>query len=211
MIDFIRGIVVYHETEYVAVDVAGIGYQIMVTHPITYEEQEEVFLYTHYVVREDAHLLYGFRTKDERDLFRLLLEVSGIGPKAGLAILAGGTPQQIVSAIQLENLKFLTALPGIGKKTAQRIVLDLKDKLQKLGWDRRFKITLQSADIVQEAPKSQSNDDPAMLEVIDALIGLGYHDEEARSAVTKAKESVEGRTLSTEEWIRIALQASIKG
>lgn len=209
MIDFLKGFVAYQGADYVAIEVGGVGYQVTVTNPFTYEEQEQVFLYTHQVVREDAHLLFGFKTTDERDLFRLLLEVSGIGPKAGIAILAGGTPRQIVSAIQLEDLKFLTALPGIGKKTAQRIVLDLKDKLQKLGWDRRFQLTLSLPDQVVETPVRRTTEDPAMRDVIDALVGLGYHEEEARVAVTEAKEFA-GKEISTEEWIRLALQASMR-
>ncbi|SDY03612.1 Holliday junction branch migration protein RuvA [Thermoactinomyces sp. DSM 45892] len=210
MIDFLRGSMVYRGTDYIAIEVGGVGYQVTVTNPFSYEEQESIFLYTHQVVREDAHLLYGFQTTDERDLFRLLLEVSGIGPKAGIAILAGGTPRQIVSAIQLEDLKFLTALPGIGKKTAQRIVLDLKDKLQKLGWDRRFQLTLSLPDQMVEPPiRSATDDDHHMRDVVEALTGLGYHEEEARLSVRKARESTE-KELSTGEWIRLALQMSVK-
>ncbi|SFX08681.1 Holliday junction DNA helicase subunit RuvA [Thermoactinomyces sp. DSM 45891] len=210
MIDFLRGSMAYRGTDYIAIEVGGVGYQVTVTNPFSYEEQESVFLYTHQVVREDAQLLYGFQTTDERDLFRLLLEVSGIGPKAGIAILAGGNPQQIVSAIQLEDLKFLTALPGIGKKTAQRIVLDLKDKLQKLGWDRRFQLTLSLPDqIMEKSVHRTMDDDSNMRDVVEALTGLGYHEEEARSSVIKARESTE-KELSTGEWVRLALQVSVK-
>ncbi|TCP65658.1 Holliday junction branch migration protein RuvA [Baia soyae] len=210
MIDFLRGSMAYRGADYIAVEVSGVGYRVTVTNPFSYEEHESLFLYTHQVVREDAQLLYGFQTTDERDLFRLLLEVSGIGPKAGIGILAGGTPGQIVSAIQLEDLKFLTALPGIGKKTAQRIVLDLKDKLQKLGWDRRFQLTLSLPDQMVEQPlRRATDDDPTMRDVVDALMGLGYHEEEARSSVMKARESSE-KELSTGEWIRLALQVSGK-
>ncbi|MBA4495756.1 Holliday junction branch migration protein RuvA [Paenactinomyces guangxiensis] len=206
MIDFIRGQMVYADSDYVAVDVNGVGYQVFVTNPYRWEEGENVCLYTHYIVREDAHLLYGFPTKEERDLFRLLLEVSGIGPKAGVAMLAGGEPQQLVTAIQMEDLKFLTRLPGIGKKTAQRIVLDLKDKLKKLGWESRLQSSVNQADAEVSVHKSDSDG----RDVIDALLSLGYNEEEAEWAVREALASSGAETLSTEDWIKRALQISMK-
>lgn len=130
MIDYLRGRIVHLETEYVVLDVRDVGYRIFTPNPYAFPKTEEtVTVYIHHHVREDAILLYGFQTRDEQTLFRKLIEVSGIGPRVALGVLAGGKPEGIIAAVQQENLAFLTKLPGIGKKTAQRMVLDLKDKL----------------------------------------------------------------------------------
>lgn len=198
MIDFVRGPLVYKQAHAVIVEVQGIGYQIFVPAKYSFVEGEEILLYTHFVVREDAHALYGFLTMEERDLFRLLLDVSGIGPKAGMAMLSNGDPQQLITAVKLENIKYLTKMPGIGKKTAQRLILDLKDKLKKFD-------LAPSTQGQAEAQPSTSDEQ----EVIEALIGLGYAEEEARRAVSIAMQTQE-ETLSTEELIRLSLQASMK-
>ncbi|WP_286883942.1 Holliday junction branch migration protein RuvA, partial [Aneurinibacillus sp. UBA3580] len=134
MIDFIEGQVAYVETDCVVVMSHGVGYRIFSGNPFQYREgeHETVRIYTHHYVREDAVHLYGFSTRNERDLFRKLLDVSGIGPKGALAMISAGTPEQIIAAVTQENIEFLTRFPGVGKKTAQRIILDLKDKLKAL-------------------------------------------------------------------------------
>jgi Holliday junction DNA helicase RuvA len=134
MIDFLRGPVVHLESEYVVLDVQGVGYRVFCPNPYAFAKTEgPVMVFIHYVTREDATLLFGFSTREEQRLFRKLIEVSGIGPRVALGILTGGTPDQLISAIYQENITFLTKLPGIGKKTAQRMILDLKDKLDGLG------------------------------------------------------------------------------
>ncbi|MCL6602558.1 MAG: Holliday junction branch migration protein RuvA [Paenibacillus sp.] len=134
MIDFLRGPVVHLETEYVVLDVQGVGYRVFCPNPYAFAKVNgPVTIYIHYQTREDATLLFGFPTREEQRLFRKLIEVSGIGPKVALGILTGGTPDQLISAIYQENITFLIKLPGIGKKTAQRMILDLKDKLEGLG------------------------------------------------------------------------------
>jgi Holliday junction DNA helicase RuvA len=203
MIEFVKGTVEYRESDYVAINVNGLGYQVFVPNPFRFEEGEEVYLSTHFVVREDAQLLYGFPTRSERDLFRLLLEVSGVGPKAALAMLSGMTPKQLISAIQLEDLKTLTKLPGVGKKTAQRLILDLKDKLKKLAWGYS-----ESALPLQENSEPPS-DFSARRDVIAALLALGYNEEEADWAAQEAEKLAES-SLSTEEWIKKALQLMMK-
>src|SRR5690606_7363492 len=115
MIDFLKGKVCHYEANYVVLDVQGIGYRVFNPQPYTITKDDEVTLYTHYHVREDAVLLFGFLTRDEQSLFRRLIEVSGIGPRVALGILSGGTPQAVVAAIQSEDISFLTKLPGIGK------------------------------------------------------------------------------------------------
>ncbi|MGP0586823.1 Holliday junction branch migration protein RuvA [Paenibacillus timonensis] len=135
MIDFLRGQIAHLETEYVVLDVQGVGYRVFCPNPyaLAAKGQETVTVYTHHHVREDAILLFGFPTREEQKLFRKLIEVSGIGPRVALGILSGGSPDHVVAAIHQENIAFLTKLPGIGKKTAQRMILDLKDKLEGVG------------------------------------------------------------------------------
>ncbi len=131
MIDFLRGSIVLIESDYIVMDVNGVGYRVFCANPQNFashnEAQIKVFIYHN--VREDAILLFGFQTREEQALFRRLLDVSGIGPRVALGILSGGHPEAVIAAIQQENLAYLTKLPGIGMKTAQRMILDLKDKL----------------------------------------------------------------------------------
>jgi Holliday junction DNA helicase RuvA len=130
MIDYIRGSVAHIEEEWIVVDVGGVGYRVFTPNPYAFAASAEpVTVYTHHHVREDAMLLFGFATREEQRLFRALLEVSGIGPKVALGAMAGARPEAIAAAIRQENVAFLTKLPGIGRKTAQRMILDLKDKL----------------------------------------------------------------------------------
>ncbi|SHE47092.1 Holliday junction DNA helicase subunit RuvA [Seinonella peptonophila] len=204
MIEFINGHVQYIEDQYIAVGTYGVGYQVYVPNPYRHQEEEEIFLYTHQVVREDAQLLFGFQTKDERDLFRLLLEVSGIGPKAALAMIASGSPRDLVVAIQMDNVRFLTKIPGIGKKTAQRIILDLKDKLTKAGFERRF---LTGQQLESSISQSKQTD---LREVIDGLVGLGYNEEEAQMFVQAVQKQSQDQEFSVEEWIKLALKESMK-
>jgi len=173
MIDFVRGTVAYIESEYAVIDVNGIGYQVYVSNPYALMNKETVTLYTHQHVREDAILLYGFPTREEQALFRKLLEVSGIGPRVALGILAGGRPEAVVAAIQREDLSYLTKLPGIGKKTAQRIVLDLKDKLGGFG-----DVIHRPEVAVSAAPAAAT----PWQEAREALLALGYRESETDRA-----------------------------
>jgi len=130
VIDYLRGPVVHIETEYIVMDVRDIGYRVFVPNPYAFAAKEEaVTVFIHHHVREDAILLFGFESREQQTLFRKLLDVSGIGPRVALGVLSAGKPESVVSAIQQENIGLLTKLPGIGKKTAQRMILDLKDKL----------------------------------------------------------------------------------
>ena len=129
MIDFVRGRVAHVDTEYVVVDVRDIGYRLFTPNPYAFAKSDDRHdLYTS-SCPGGCGIVVRLRNREEQAMFRKLLEVSGIGPRVALGILAGGKPETIAAAIQQENLRFLTKLPGIGKKTAQRMVLDLKDKL----------------------------------------------------------------------------------
>ncbi|CAG7655249.1 Holliday junction branch migration protein RuvA [Paenibacillus allorhizosphaerae] len=207
MIDFLRGTVAHRETEYVVLDVKGVGYRVFCANPFAVLPKDgkdgEVTLYIHYHVREDAHLLFGFTTREEQSLFRLLLDVNGIGPKVAIGVLAGGKPEVIAAAIRQENLTFLTKLPGIGKKTAQRMVLDLKDKLG----------ALSAADDAahlfgagMEASAAATTGGTAWAEAKAALMALGYTEAEADRAGHTVKPKLKGDE-TTDAVTKLALKA----
>jgi Holliday junction DNA helicase RuvA len=205
MIDYLRGIVAHLETEYVVLDVHDVGYRVFTPNPYGLARNEEpVQLYIHYHVREDATQLFGFTTRDEQALFRKLLEVSGIGPRVALGVLAGGRPETVVAAIQQENLTFLTKLPGIGKKTAQRMILDLKDKLGAV--DSRWALASMIDLDVPAAVDSSSTWAAAR----EALLGLGYRDAELDKAWQLLKDKVTGEE-SPDVLIKLALQQLFQG
>ena len=134
MIGRIRGTLAEKQPPEILVDVAGVGYEIHMPMTSFYQLPavgEEVVVYTHFVVREDAQLLFGFADKMERGLFRELIKANGVGPKLGLAILSGMSASQFLASVQNEDVSALVSLPGIGKKTAERLVVELKDRLAK--------------------------------------------------------------------------------
>ncbi|GGF94636.1 Holliday junction ATP-dependent DNA helicase RuvA [Paenibacillus albidus] len=189
MIDFLRGPVVHLEAEYVVLDVQGVGYRVFCPNPYAFAKTEgPVMIYIHYQTREDATLLFGFPTREEQRLFRKLIEVSGIGPRVALGILTGGTPDQLISAIYQENITFLTKLPGIGKKTAQRMILDLKDKLDGLSL-----ASMQTG--LFAVPQEEANVLPWQ-EARDGLKALGYTETELdRVWLTLKKDGEENGTV----------------
>ncbi|RKP54262.1 Holliday junction branch migration protein RuvA [Cohnella endophytica] len=207
MIDFIRGKVAHLESEYVVLDVHDVGYRVFTPNPYGLartEEPVQLFIYHH--VREDAIHLFGFTTRDEQALFRRLLEVSGIGPKVALGVLAGGKPEAVVAAIQQENVNFLTKLPGIGRKTAQRMILDLKDKLGAI--DASWAIaSMIDPGLQNEATPSGS---APWGEAREALAGLGYRDAELDKAWIVLKDKVTGEE-SPDVLIKLALQQLFQG
>jgi holliday junction DNA helicase RuvA len=202
LIEFIRGYVDYVCPEYVVIENNGIGYQILTPNPFSFRKSNEtvVTVYTYQYVREDVIALYGFHTREERTLFTKLLQVSGIGPKGGLAILAAGEPQQLVQAIEEEDEKFLCKFPGVGKKTARQMILDLKGKLQDVipsAFPDLF--TLED-----EYPVSSSSQ--ALDEAIEALKVLGYAEREIQKIIPALMKE----NLSTDQYIKLALQKLLK-
>jgi holliday junction DNA helicase RuvA len=204
MIDYIQGIVEYIEADSAVVGtVQGVGYRIFCPNPYEFQVGDEVRVFTHYYVREDATHLYGFKHREQRNLFRKLLDVSGIGPKGALAIIASAAPIQIASAIQREDVNFLTKFPGIGKKTAGRMVLDLKDKLR----------DFVSAKLVMETTNEdtlfgtvfEEVESTAHVEAAEALKALGYSDLEVNKVMTK----LSNEDITTEQLIKKALQLFI--
>ena len=129
MYAYIKGKISEINPTNIVVDNNGIGYEIVVANPYEYQLNEEKTVFISQQVREDSNILYGFSNKDQKKVFLLLLKVKGVGPKSALAILAGGTSEEIIGAIENQDVKYLMKFPGIGKKSAQQIILDLQDKV----------------------------------------------------------------------------------
>lgn len=184
MIGFLRGKVVFLETDYAIMDVNGVGYRVFVSVSTRNHLRlnEEAALYIHTSVREDAIILYGFFSDAEYNAFTLLISVSGIGPKGALSVLSAITVEGLYKAIQNKDVKILTKLPGIGKKSAERLILELKDKVAFEGTDEELDITEETVltgDLTDEAKA--------------ALTALGYSAVEVAQTLkkVKAKDSVE--------------------
>ncbi|MBW7476238.1 Holliday junction branch migration protein RuvA [Paenibacillus oenotherae] len=212
MIDFVRGRVIHWETEYVVVDVRDIGYQVYTPNPYYFAKSDEaVTIFTHHHVREDATLLFGFATREEQSMFRKLLDVSGIGPRVALGILAGGKPEAVAAAIQQENIAFLTKLPGIGKKTAQRMILDLKDKLDALpaGFGGAAS-GLVLDDVFGGGVAASAEGGTVWQEAREALAALGYTAAELDRAWHSLKNTVDP-DITVDALMKKALQQLFKG
>jgi Holliday junction DNA helicase RuvA len=198
MIGRIKGILLEKKAPEILVDVHGIGYELAAPMSTFYQLPavgESVQLFTHFVVREDAQQLYGFAKLAERDLFRQLIKVNGIGPKSGLAILSSLEPTQFVQCILREDIAALVRLPGIGKKTAERLMIEMKDSLKEWGTAHDH-----GADPIVVSKSSTASH--LLQDAISALIALGYKPQQASHAMSKI--AVEG--LSTEEMIKQALR-----
>ncbi|GIQ70143.1 Holliday junction ATP-dependent DNA helicase RuvA [Xylanibacillus composti] len=208
MIDFLRGHIAHTESDYIVMDVNGVGYQVFCPNPYEWMEQDgEATIYTHHHVREDAILLYGFRTREEQALFRKLLDVSGIGPRVALGMLAGARPEAVVGAIQREDVAYLTKLPGIGRKTAQRLVLDLKDKLKQ--WESAIGGGEAAAAGAKRVPGGVPSSD-AWLEAAEALKALGYSESEIDQVRPDVLEK-EAEDAPSDKLMRSALQLLFRG
>lgn len=190
MIGRLKGTVVDILDNVVLLDVKGIGYEIEVTNSALtglYVSDTELIIFTHFVVREDAHSLFGFANREERNLFRDLIKVNGIGPKLGLTILSSIGPERFINYIAERDVVAITSIPGVGKKTAERLVLDLKDKLVSR-YQSVAPASLPGNDNFQEAKL--------------ALVSLGYKPIEA----SKVLEQIYVEDQAVEELIRAALQ-----
>jgi holliday junction DNA helicase RuvA len=205
MIDFLRGRLAHLETEYVVLDVHGVGYRVFTPNPYGLSRAEEqVQLFIHHHVREDAIQLFGFPTREEQSMFRKLLDVTGIGPKVALGVLAGGRPETIAAAIQQENVNFLTKLPGIGRKTAQRMILDLKDKLGVQG------SAAAAVELIEPAQAAGADGGSAWAAAREALAGLGYREAELDRAWSQLKDRLSGEE-TPDVLMKKALQQLFQG
>ena len=190
MISRLHGILIEKQPPTVVIDVQGVGYEVDVPMSTFYglpATGQSVTLFTHLVVREDAHLLFGFATDDERRLFRQLVRITGIGARTALSVLSGMSVDELYAAVTLQDSARLIRVPGIGKKTAERLLLELKDKLA---------LAPGSVDV---AASGASGD------ALNALLSLGYNDREARAALAKLEAG-----MSVQDAIRQALRVLSK-
>jgi Holliday junction DNA helicase RuvA len=206
MIGRIRGTLAEKQPPEILVDVAGVGYEIHMPMTSFYQLPavgDEVVVYTHFVVREDAQLLFGFADKLERGLFRELIKANGVGPKLGLAILSGMSAPQFLACVQNEDVSALVSLPGIGRKTAERLVVELKDRLAKFGKMQSVAVPAPSSDLLSGNTFVAVNS--AREEAQSALIALGYKPAQA----SKLVDSVYKDGMESESLIREALKAAL--
>jgi len=202
MIGRISGTLIEKQSPELLIDVNGIGYEVLAPMTTIYQLPELgslVTLHTQFVVREDAQLLYGFSDKQQRVLFRALIKVSGVGPKLALAILSGIEADSFVRSIHDGDTATLVRIPGIGKKTAERLVVEMKDRLKE--WQVDSDLPLMAA--ANPQPASQ---EMWIQEAEGALIALGYKPTEAAKAISAIKEPVH----SAEDLIRFALKGMLK-
>jgi len=200
----LRGNILEKQPPQVLIEANGVGYEVHMPMTCFYELPElhqEAVIFTHFVVREDAQLLFGFNTKQERALFRELIKVIGVGPKLALAILSGMSGQQFVTAVEREEVATLIKLPGVGKKTAERLVVEMKDRFKGMhgdlfGSDSAFTLT---------APGEQPASNDAEGEAVAALVALGYKPQEASRMISK----VGRKDADCETLIREALRAAL--
>lgn len=213
MIALISGRLVDIDGSVVVVDVGGVGYEVEVTttalgalgasalaSPSPSEPGPEVTLHTHMVVREDAQLLYGFASRNERELFRALIRINSVGPKLALSVLSALSLPELSQAVANKDISALTKISGVGKKTAERLLMELKDKMQNLA--QLFPASdagTSSSPVVVSVGAAQS-------EALTALIGLGYKASEVAPVLESVSSSPEGAQADTEELVRLALR-----
>lgn len=200
MISYIKGALERRAESYIIIETGGIGYQIFVS-PATLaklpQTGERVRVFTYFSVKEDGISLYGFATMEEQEMFHKLLTVSGVGPKGALGFLSQLTPQEIILAIISEDVKTLSKAPGVGRKTAQRVILELKDKF-------KTEDALSMGEELQGMVETSVGGDPKF-EAIDAMTALGY----SRSEAAKAVNAVAAEGMSTEDILKAALKKMI--
>jgi holliday junction DNA helicase RuvA len=197
VIGFVRGKLVVKTPPHLTVDVGGVGYDIeapMSTFYTLPAVGSDVRLLTHLVVREDAHILYGFGTQEERALFRNLLKVSGVGPKIALAILSGVSVEGFANCVKMQDAASLTRIPGVGRKTAERLLIEMRDRLDALSV-----AAAAGAPVANGASQTEG-------EAWSALVALGYKPAE----VTQMLKPLAGSGGSTEDLIRRALQGAVR-
>jgi holliday junction DNA helicase RuvA len=180
MIGRLTGLVADKHAPDLLIDVNGVGYEVQMPLNSFYELPDEghsTTVYTHFVVREDAQLLYGFSSKQERSLFRLLIKANGVGPKLGLTILSGLTTEQFVTCVETDDVTTLVKLPGVGKKTAERLLIEMRDRIKALNLTPEFRpnAPVMTGEIMQKANEFE--------DAVSALVSLGYSSQQANKAV----------------------------
>ena len=196
MYEYLTGLVTVVAPQYIVVDVNGVGYKLLVANPYRYQEDrtKKVQVYVYQAVREDNISLFGFTDQNEQKLFMQLINVSGIGPKSALAILANPDHQGLVDAITNNNVNYLTKFPGIGKKTASQIVLDLRDKLTNESSSSLFATTQLTVDATVNRE---------LKDALEALAALGYKERDIKKV---QKTLMKEEQMATDEYLRQALR-----
>ena len=196
MYEYLTGLVTVVAPQYIVVDVNGVGYKLLVANPYRYQEDrtKKVQVYVYQAVREDNISLFGFTDQNEKKLFMQLINVSGIGPKSALAILANPDHQGLVDAITNNNVNYLTKFPGIGKKTASQIVLDLRDKLTNESSSSLFATTQLTVDATVNRE---------LKDALEALAALGYKERDIKK---DQKTLMKEEQMATDEYLRQALR-----
>ncbi len=197
----LRGELIHKQPPFLMLDVNGVGYELEAPMTTFYDlplQGEEVTLYTHLAIRDDAHVLYGFVSDAERALFRALLKVSGVGAKMALAILSGMNAEEFARCVQSDDTAALVRLPGIGKKTAERLIVEMRDRLEKL--------EMATAGAVKIIPPPGEIVDNPVSDAVGALMALGYKPNDASRMV----RSIDSEGLTSEQIIRAALQSAAK-
>ena len=203
MIGRLKGILLEKQPPEILLDVQGVGYELLLPMTSFYDLPEigqETTLFTHLVVREDAHLLFGFAQKTDRTLFRELIKTNGVGPKLALAILSAMSVEDFAYAIEREELSKLVKIPGVGKKTAERLLVELKGKFKGI---KQTDFFIESSHI--KMPSMATQNETPLDEAVSALIALGYKPAEAEKMVKKVAKP----DLNSEKLIREALKAAL--
>jgi Holliday junction DNA helicase RuvA len=201
----LRGVLLEKVAPEVLIECNGVGYEVTMPMTSIYtlpNVNDEAIIYIHFVVREDAQLLYGFANKVERKLFRLLIKVNGVGPKLGLAILSGMSADQFVSCVIHDDLSTIVKIPGVGKKTAERLLIEMRDRLK--DWQLDASSTeIDNILVSNTIENTFINDEKG--DAINALISLGYKQAQADKAVKAVFE----KGMKSEDIIRFALKAML--
>ena len=190
MIGRLRGILLEKQPPELLIETSGVAYEVQASMQTFYQLpliNQEIILYTHLIIRDDAHQLYGFYNKQERVLFRALLKVNGVGPKLALTILSSSSPEEFVRCVNQGDTESLVRLPGVGKKTAERLIIEMRDRVA-------------NDDFI--VPSSSNSINSAHQDAMSALIALGYKPPEA----SRALQNIVSENQSSEELIRLALK-----
>lgn len=207
VIGLLSGLIVEKQPPEVVINVNGVGYEVFMPMTCFYELPDNgqlVTIFTHFVVREDAQLLYGFNSKQERALFRELIKVNGVGPKLALAILSGMSALQFISAVEQSEISTLVKLPGVGKKTAERLIVEMKDRFKHFGGELLDKTTT-TAIANDKAVQSLKSSSQIESDAISALVTLGYKPQEASRIINKVIQP----EMDSEMLIKEALKAAL--
>lgn len=202
MIGRLRGVIIEKQPPKVLIEVGGVGYDVFMPMTCFYElpdNGQEVIVLTHFIVREDAQILYGFNQEQERDLFRELIKVNSVGPKLALAILSGMSAKQFIHAVELGEIKTLVKLPGVGTKTAERLIVEMKDRV------KRFSEESSATDLLSDDKPVKKSSNQIENEAVSALIALGYKPQEASRIINKVIKS----DMDSETLIREALKSAL--